>query len=119
MFKQACRTISNIIVGTRARIQTVFDANIIPYLVQSLQHAEFDVKKEAAWAIFYVTSGGSHEHISVDRTLGEALLCFKVGLTVSLVAGCVQQEKPHLFTFDQSSNVLETKLYLHFTTEKA
>ncbi|KHN43321.1 Importin subunit alpha-1 [Glycine soja] len=63
MFKQACRTISNIIVGTRARIQTVFDANIIPYLVQSLQHAEFDVKKEAAWAIFYVTSGGSHEHI--------------------------------------------------------
>ncbi|KAH1195871.1 Importin subunit alpha-5 [Glycine max] len=70
MFKQACRTISNIIVGTRARIQTVFDANIIPYLVQSLQHAEFDVKKEAAWAIFYVTSGGSHEHIRVDECEG-------------------------------------------------
>ncbi|KHN43350.1 Importin subunit alpha-1 [Glycine soja] len=41
----------------------VFDANVIPPLVQILQHSEFDVKKAAARAIFYVTSEGSQDHI--------------------------------------------------------
>ena len=32
-------------------------------LVQLLQHAEFDIKKEAAWAISNATSGGNPEQI--------------------------------------------------------
>lgn len=32
-------------------------------MVQLLQNAEFDIKKEAAWAISNATSGGSHEQI--------------------------------------------------------
>ncbi|KAF9620933.1 hypothetical protein IFM89_015330 [Coptis chinensis] len=39
------------------------DANIILPLVQLLQHAEFDIKKEAAWALSNATSGGSREQI--------------------------------------------------------
>jgi len=31
--------------------------------VSLLQHAEFKIKKEAAWAISYAVSGGSHEQI--------------------------------------------------------
>lgn len=43
--------------------QAVIDANIIQPLVHLLQHAEFEIKKEAAWAISNATSGGSHEQI--------------------------------------------------------
>lgn len=38
-------------------------AGIIGPLVHLLQTAEFDIKKEAAWAISNATSGGSHDQI--------------------------------------------------------
>lgn len=44
-------------------LQAVIEANIIAPLVHLLQHAEFEVKKEAAWAISNATSGGSREQI--------------------------------------------------------
>ena len=44
-------------------LQAVINANIIAPLVHLLQNAEFDIKKEAAWAISNATSGGSHEQI--------------------------------------------------------
>lgn len=44
-------------------LQDVIDANIIGPLVNLLQNAEFEIKKEAAWAISNATSGGSHEQI--------------------------------------------------------
>ncbi len=43
--------------------QAVIDAQIIPPLIQLLANAEFDIQKEAAWAISNATSGGSHEQI--------------------------------------------------------
>jgi len=39
------------------------DANIIPPLIHLLGNAEFDIRKEAAWAISNATSGGSPEQI--------------------------------------------------------
>jgi len=39
------------------------DNNIIPPLIQLLSHAEFDIRKEAAWAISNATSGGTHAQI--------------------------------------------------------
>lgn len=44
-------------------LQAVIAADIIGPLVQLLQTAEFDIKKEAAWAISNATSGGTHEQI--------------------------------------------------------
>ena len=44
-------------------MQAVIEARLIPPLVNLLQNAEFDIKKEAAWAISNATSGGTHEQI--------------------------------------------------------
>ena len=44
-------------------MQAVIDAGLIPPLVNLLQTAEFDIKKEAAWAISNATSGGAHDQI--------------------------------------------------------
>ena len=41
----------------------MINANIIGPLVHLLQGAEFDIKKEAAWAISNATSGGTHDQI--------------------------------------------------------
>ena len=39
------------------------DAGIIPPLIHLLATAEFDIKKEAAWAISNATSGGTAEQL--------------------------------------------------------
>lgn len=44
-------------------LQAVIQADIIAPLVHLLQTAEFDIKKESAWAISNATSGGTHEQI--------------------------------------------------------
>ncbi|RVW39928.1 Importin subunit alpha-1 [Vitis vinifera] len=46
-----------------AKMQAVIEAGVIAPLVHLLQTAEFDIKKEAAWAISNATSGGTHEQI--------------------------------------------------------
>ena len=86
--KEACWTISNITVrgcvaaccvrgccslpcsrltpsqaGNKDQIQSIIDANIIPPLIHLLSAAEFDIKKEAAWALSNATSGGTHPQI--------------------------------------------------------
>ena len=40
------------------------EAGLIGPLVNLLQNAEFDIKKEAAWAISNATSGGTPEQIT-------------------------------------------------------
>lgn len=50
-------------------VQAVIDANIIGPLIQLLQRAEFDIKKEAAWAISNATSGGCNEQIQYASAL--------------------------------------------------
>lgn len=41
----------------------MINAGIIGPLLQLLQTAEFDIKKEAAWAVSNATSGGNPEQI--------------------------------------------------------
>ncbi|TYI19190.1 hypothetical protein ES332_A07G147600v1 [Gossypium tomentosum] len=50
----ALRTVGNI---------AVIDTGIIAPLVNPLQHSEFEIKKEVAWAISNATSVGSHEQV--------------------------------------------------------
>jgi len=44
-------------------MQAVIEAGLIAPLVNLLQNAEFDIKKEAAWALYNATSGGTTEQI--------------------------------------------------------
>ncbi len=60
---QACWTVSNITAGTKDQIQAVIDSGLIPPLIGLLATAEFDIKKEAAWAISNATSGGTADQI--------------------------------------------------------
>ncbi|RRT61752.1 hypothetical protein B296_00030203 [Ensete ventricosum] len=53
----ALRTVGNIVTGDDVQTQAVITAGIIAPLVHLLQTAEFDIKKEAAWAISNATSG--------------------------------------------------------------
>jgi len=39
------------------------EAGLIAPLVSLLQNAEFDIKKEAAWAITNATAGGDQEQV--------------------------------------------------------
>jgi importin subunit alpha-6/7 len=44
-------------------MQAVIEAGLIAPLVNLLQNAEFDIKKEAAWALTNATTSGTHEQI--------------------------------------------------------
>ena len=48
-------------------LQAVIEANIIAPLVHLLQNAEFDIKKEGAWAISNATSGGTRDQIKYEN----------------------------------------------------
>jgi len=56
--------ISNITAGSNEQIQLVIDNGIIPLVVNLLLTADFDTKKEAAWAISNALSGGSVAQIT-------------------------------------------------------
>ncbi|KAK5818748.1 hypothetical protein PVK06_023692 [Gossypium arboreum] len=47
----------------------VINTGIIAPLVNPLQHSEFEIKKEVAWAISNATSVGSHEQVPGERRL--------------------------------------------------
>ncbi|KAG5023821.1 hypothetical protein JHK85_020163 [Glycine max] len=59
----ALRTVGNIVTGDDMQTQTVIEAGLVAPLVNLLQSAEFDIKKEASWAISNATSGGTHDQI--------------------------------------------------------
>ncbi|RYG63308.1 hypothetical protein EON64_16185 [archaeon] len=84
--KESCWTISNITAGTAEQIQAVIGtyrrivsfieqsnnsssssslsgSGIFPRLVDLLSNGEFDIQKEAAWAVSNATSGGTTEQI--------------------------------------------------------
>ncbi|KAL2236575.1 UNVERIFIED_CONTAM: Importin subunit alpha [Sesamum indicum] len=61
----ALRTVGNIVTGDDIQTQAVIEAGIISPLVVLLQNAEFEIKKEAAWAISNATSGGTNDQIKL------------------------------------------------------
>ncbi|KAK2411633.1 importin subunit alpha-2 [Trifolium repens] len=60
---EACWTIANITSGNTEQIQAVIEAGLIASLVNLFQNAEFDIKKEAAWAFYNASSGGTNDQI--------------------------------------------------------
>ncbi|KOM39283.1 hypothetical protein LR48_Vigan03g266500 [Vigna angularis] len=91
IFKEASWIIAFITSGTPAQVQAVIDADIIPSLVKVVHNAEFEVKKEAACAIFNVTCIGSDDNIRVLAAEGciEALCELLTCPEPKLVAICL------------------------------
>ena len=61
--KETCWTISNVTAGTTQQIQAVIDANLIPPLINAMEHGGYRTRKEAAWAISNLAAGGTKEHM--------------------------------------------------------
>ena len=61
--QEACWVLSNVCAGTRGQIQAVFDANVLPQLMQLAAAAEADVRHEAGWVLSNCTCGGSESHV--------------------------------------------------------
>merc|ERR1712194_128726 len=49
--------------GNKDQIQAIIDNQLIPPVINQLSTADFDIKKEAAWAISNATCGGSPQQI--------------------------------------------------------
>lgn len=50
-------------VLTNIAVQQVIEAGIIQPLIYMLHTAEFEIKREAVWAVSNLTSGGNHDQI--------------------------------------------------------
>ncbi|OZC12273.1 Armadillo/beta-catenin-like repeat protein [Onchocerca flexuosa] len=62
--REVCWVLSNIAAGTSSQIQTIFDAGIIPSLIQILKTETFQIRSEACWVIANAVTGGNKEHIT-------------------------------------------------------
>jgi hypothetical protein len=56
-------------------LQDVIEANLFPPMIDLLRRAEFDVKKEAAWAISNATSGGSDDQLRYAHLPRTSTVC--------------------------------------------
>ena len=65
-------------------------AGIIGPLVHLLQTAEFEIKKEAAWAISNATSGGTHEQIKYDTCVSPVKVFQSYLLTQFFLLYCIR-----------------------------
>ena len=70
LVKDACWTLSNITAGTAFQIQAVMDAKLIPLLITLMKSPEFEIKKEAAWAIANAINGALLEQIHEIAEMG-------------------------------------------------
>ena len=62
--REACWTISNITAGSTTQIHAVIHANLVLPLIEILKNDDdFQIKKEAMWAIVNAISGGTREQI--------------------------------------------------------
>jgi importin subunit alpha-2 len=59
--KEVCWAVSNITAGTAAQLDEVMRTNLLPLVIDRLDHDEFEVQKEAAWVLANVMHGYKHE----------------------------------------------------------
>lgn len=92
--QEAAWTISNITAGNSIQVKAVIDADIIPQLISILKsNCEWDVKKEAGWAIANAIEHASVENIKYlvkmkcVKPLCEILQCQDDQLVVAVLGG--------------------------------
>ncbi|OXB70877.1 UNVERIFIED_CONTAM: hypothetical protein H355_002592 [Colinus virginianus] len=59
----ALRTVGNIVTGNRDQIQCVLNEGLVPRLIELLKWGDFDVRREAAWAVSNAASGGNDQQV--------------------------------------------------------
>jgi importin subunit alpha-1 len=64
LIRETCWVISNIAAGSESQIQALIDANLIPSLLVVMQQEPLDVKREAAWALSNMCTGGTFDQLS-------------------------------------------------------
>jgi importin subunit alpha-1 len=78
----------SLLISLLPQIQAVIDCSIVQPLIQLLSSAEWDIRKEAAWAISNATSGGSPDQLryllsqNCIPPLCELLVCADVRIIV-------------------------------------
>ena len=80
------------------QINTVIGNNIVPPLIQLLAHAEFDIRKEATWAISNTTSGGNANQIKfLLQQGGIRPLCSLLTINLRLMLKLLMLDPYHLY----------------------
>ncbi|RZC83844.1 hypothetical protein C5167_046630 [Papaver somniferum] len=117
----ALRTVGNIVTGDDRQTQSVIVADIIGPLIHLLQNAEFDIKKEAAWAISNATSVGSHEQIKyVLRGCIKPLCDLLICPDARIVTVCLEDLENILIVGEAEKTIGNTddvNLYAHMIDE--
>jgi len=62
--REVCWTLSNITAGSKTQIAAVIEASVADSLIYHMKESDFDICKEAAWAIANATSSASPEQIT-------------------------------------------------------
>jgi len=68
--KEAMWLISNIAAGTQEQITALLEADIMPLVLELMNHAPDEVRKEAVWAATNFTSGCSNEQMEEFLDIG-------------------------------------------------
>ena len=91
--------------GTKAQIAAVLEAGLIPKIIDALANADFDVKKEAAWAISNATTGGTPEQIRY--LVGQQCirpLCGMLTVQDSRIINVAMEVRPPPFSYLRKSS---------------
>ena len=103
--KETCWAISNINGGTKAQIQAVFECGLIPPLIETLATGDFDVKKEAAWAISNATCAAVPEHLRFLASQGAIKpLCDLLGVQDSRIISVALEALDNLLKVGQADS---------------
>jgi hypothetical protein len=62
--KEAVWFLSNITAGTKAQVQAVIDANLIPQVIHLLAKGDLATRREAAWCINNLSLSGKREQVA-------------------------------------------------------
>jgi importin subunit alpha-1 len=62
--KEAAWTISNISAGTKEQLEAIINSDIFPRIINMILHDDFEIKKEAIWAVCNAVSVGSPADIA-------------------------------------------------------
>lgn len=61
--KEAAWTVSNITAGNSDQIQKVYEADLVPYIMNVLKIGDNKSQREAAWAVSNITTSGTPEQV--------------------------------------------------------